>query len=104
MTWNLSLIDPGPNQAGIAVPIYGTPIVDPVTGASVPVILSLEAGFHLNAAQSVLDATPAAKAYVVNPASPVCVWAGDVPTIFLKFPDEARAKLILGGMWIESNS
>jgi hypothetical protein len=27
--WNLSLIDPGPNQAGI-----GTPTVDPVTGLS----------------------------------------------------------------------
>jgi hypothetical protein len=98
MTWNLSVIDPGPNQAGIAVPIYGTPTVDPVTGASVPVITGFDPFFHLNAAQSVLDATPAAAQYVVSPASPVCVWAG-AATVFFKFPDQATAQTVLAAYW-----
>jgi TctA family transporter len=70
-----------------------------VTGASVPVITGFEAGVHINAAQSVLDATPAAKAYVVSPASPVCVWAGSVPTVFFKFPDQATAQSVLSAYW-----
>jgi hypothetical protein len=100
--WNLSLIDPGPNQAGISVPIYGTPTVDPITKALVPVIASFEAGVHINAAPSVLSATPAAAQYVVSPASPVCVWAGNVPTVFFKFPDQATAQSVLAAYWTDS--
>jgi hypothetical protein len=97
--FNLSLIDPGPNQAGIQVPILGTPTV--VNGVSVPTILGMESGYHLNCAQSVLDATPAAAPYVVVPQSPVCVWAGAV-TVFLKFPDAATAQSVLANYWTAS--
>jgi hypothetical protein len=101
--WNLSLIDPGPSQAGIQVPVYGTPTIDPVTGESVAVIVGTEPGFHLNTVQSVIDACPAAAQYVVAPASPVTVWAGS-PTVFLKLPDEATAKSVLAAYWTEATA
>lgn len=103
MTWNLSLVDPGPDQAGIAVPIYGTPTVDPVTGLSVPTITGLVPGYHVNCAQSVFDATPAAAPYRITPASPTTVWAGaGVPTVFLKFPDATTAQSVLARYWTAS--
>jgi hypothetical protein len=102
MTWNLSLIDPGPNQAGIAVPIYGTPTVDPVTGVSVPTITGFVDAFHLNVAQAVWDACPACHVYQIVPANPVVVWAGNAPTYFLKFPNPGGAALaqsVLANWW-----
>lgn len=78
-SWDLSVIDPGPNQAGI------------LTG---------DGGYHLNVAQSVLDACPGAGAYAISPASPETTWAG-APTVFLKFSDQPTAKSILAAWWRE---
>jgi hypothetical protein len=76
-TWDLSVIDPGPAQAGIPAG---------------------DGAYHLNATQAVLNACGAAAPYVVAPASPTTIWAG-APTVFLKFPDEATAKAILAAWW-----
>ena len=55
-------------------------------------------GYHLNAAMSLL--TPALEPYRVTPADPLCRWAGDEETLFLRFDDKTEARAVMGEHWI----
>ena len=86
--WNQSLID-GP----ISIAIFGDPDeegVRPVTG--------YVEGYHLNVSPQVY--TDELEPYRATPRNPRRVFAG-AETIYLKFADEAEARLVLGAYWTE---
>lgn len=88
MSWNPALID-GP----LTIYAYGEPDADgarQVTG-TVP-------GYHLNAAPWLVTEDMAN--YVQEPNAPSVVFAGGA-TAFLKFPNEAAARAVLGAYWNE---
>lgn len=54
-------------------------------------------GYHMNMDPALY--TDALAPFVVTPAAPVVVFAGQ-DTVFLRFPDEQTARLHLGAHWI----
>jgi len=96
MSWNPSLID-GP----IVIPVYGPEETrtDPQFGDYPyrPVVGTVD-GYHLNVAPEIM--TPELEPYRVNPADPAREIAGG-ETAFLRFKDEAEAKSVLAGYWID---
>ncbi len=88
MSWNPSLTD-GP----ITVYTYGEPDEDgvrPVTGTV--------SGYHINVASHLVVGDVAA--YSLIPENPARIFAGG-STGWLRFPDEATAKLLLADYWLE---
>ena len=88
MSWNPALID-GP----ITVYTYGEPDADGVR----PVTGTID-GYHINVAPHLV--TEELAVYAVVPENPARIFAGG-STGWLKFPDEATAKLLLADYWIE---
>lgn len=91
MSWNPSLID-GP----VSIAIYGKPYAD-VEGFEVRDVVGYIAGYHLNIAPEIAAGLDAWRVY---PTTPQQVFAG-AETVFLRFADEAEARSVLGGYWIE---
>lgn len=84
MSWNTSIVD-GP------IPIEGV------------------SGYHLNLAPAAVPAEAVAYLVTPEPFTPARTFAGDVQaqdgtwpaTAFLRFPDEATARAVLAGLWME---
>lgn len=62
-----------------------------------PVTIDGDPGYHLNIAPEIAAGLDAWRVY---PTTPQQVFAG-AETVFLRFADEAEARSVLGGYWIE---
>jgi hypothetical protein len=96
MSWHPALID-GPFQ----IPVYGPPETAPGMGEGEtyearPIVGHVD-GYHLNVAPELV-----VEEYRVDPdpATPFREFAGG-STGFLRFPDEATARAVLGAYWID---
>jgi hypothetical protein len=92
MTWNASIID-----APVPIAIYGDPITDDEGNTYRPV-MGYVPGYHVNIAPQAYTAEM--EPYAVTPTLPRRVFAG-AETVFLRFADEAEARLVLAQYWME---
>lgn len=83
MSWNPVLVD-GPVPVPTEWNAEGAPV------AWMP-------GYHLNLAPWLMR--DALAAFVVTPEVPARCWAGEEPTLFLRFADEAEARGALAELW-----
>lgn len=86
----------------VVIPIWGEPGED-----GLPVLIGAEPGYHLNTNRATRDAClaadPAFAAFIVEPETPRCIWAGDpADTVCLRFDDEAQARAsAIGAWWVD---